>query len=88
MLVFFSELMWISLYTLSIFVGMLCDDLNSTSMSFLILGVAGLEFSLGFLLLLLFKNTNNSYFLTKKEGASNKGNLNPINKIVFNQINF
>jgi len=88
MLIFFSEFMWIVLYGLSILVGLINDDLNSTTISFLILGVAGLEFSLGFLILLLFRNTNNSYYITKKEVHSNKLNLNPINQILTTQINF
>jgi hypothetical protein len=69
-------------------VGVISDDLNSTSTSFLILGVAGLEFSIGFLLLLLFRNTNDSYFLTKKDLTSNKFQLNPINKLLTTHINF
>jgi len=88
MLIFFSEFMWVVLYSLAILVGLINDDLNSSSISFLILGVAGLEFSLGFLILLLFRNTNNSYYLTKKETASNKSTLNPINQFFINQINF
>jgi NADH:ubiquinone oxidoreductase subunit K len=80
--------MWIILYSLSVLIGTLSDDLNSTSLSFLILGVAGLEFSVGFLILLLFRNTNESYFLTKKELSSNKSNLNTINRLITNQINF
>jgi NADH:ubiquinone oxidoreductase subunit K len=88
MLIFFSEFMWIILYSLSILVGVLTDDLNSSSISFLILGVAGLEFSIGFLILLLFRSTNESYFLTKKELASNKSNLNTINRLITNQVNF
>jgi len=73
---------------MSILVGLLNDDLNSSTLSFLILGVAGLEFSVGFLILLLFKNTNNSYYLTKKDGGLSKANTNPLNQLVFNQINF
>jgi len=71
-----------------VIVGVISDDLNSTSTSFLILGVAGLEFSIGFLLLLLFRNTNDSYFLTKKDLTSNKFQLNPINKLLTTHINF
>jgi NADH:ubiquinone oxidoreductase subunit K len=66
----------------------MCDDLNSSTTSFLILGVAGLEFSIGFLILLLFRNTNNSYYLTKKETNSLKSNTNPLNTLITNQINF
>jgi len=88
MLIFFSEFMWIVLYGLSILVGLICDDLNSSTTSFIILGVAGLEFSVGFLILLLFRNTNNSYYLTKKEVNSSTSNTNPINSLLTNQINF
>jgi hypothetical protein len=88
MLIFFSELVWVILYTLTILVGLINDDLNATSLSFLLLGVAGLEFSLGFLILLLFKNTNSSYFLTKGEAVHSKSHLHSINKLVGSQINF
>jgi len=80
--------MWIVLYSLSILVGLINDDLNASTLSFLILGVAGLEFSIGFLILLLFRNTNNSYYLTKKEVSMNKSHANPINQLITNQINF
>lgn len=36
------------------------DDLTLFSISFFLLGLAGLEFSIGFLLIILFKNFNKS----------------------------
>ena len=34
------------------------------------------------------ENTNNSYYLTKKEVSMNKSHANPINQLITNQINF
>jgi hypothetical protein len=43
------------------------DDLTLVSITFFILGFAGLEFSFGFLLLVLFKNFNVSFNLIEKD---------------------
>lgn len=57
-LLFFSELTWLTIYVLSTIFGAVNDDITLTSLTFFILGLAGLEFSFGFLLLILFKNFN------------------------------
>ena len=57
-LLFFSEIIWIILYCFSILTGILIDDLNLLTLSFLILGFASVEFSFGYLLIILFKNFN------------------------------
>ena len=50
-----AELTWLTLYCLSILVGVANDDLILFSLSFFILALAGLEFSVGFLLIILFR---------------------------------
>jgi uncharacterized protein (UPF0333 family) len=80
--------MWLVLYTLAIALGSINDDINLISITFLLLGIAGLEFSLGFLLLLLFKTTNTTFFLGKGDKADKKNYLNTINKLILNQINY
>ena len=57
----FSETTWIILYVYSVFLGIFMDDLNILSNTFFILGLAGLEFALGFLILIVFKKFNNSF---------------------------
>lgn len=64
-LLFFSELTWLTIYVLSTIFGAVNDDITLTSLTFFILGLAGLEFSFGFLLLILFKNFNVSIDLTE-----------------------
>lgn len=57
-MLFFSELIWVLLYTFILLKGSINDDLNILSFSIFILGFAGLEYSIGILLILLFKNIN------------------------------
>ena len=69
-LLFFSELTWLILYNISVVGGAINDDLNIVSFTFFILGLAGLEFSFGFLLILLFKTFNISLNLIENETKS------------------
>lgn len=61
-LLFLSELAWIFLYTYTILLSGFTDDITLLTLSFFILGLAGLEFSLGFILVILinffFKSIN------------------------------
>jgi len=59
----FSETIWIIIYTSSVIFGLYLDDLNVISNSFFVLGLAGIEFAIGFLLLVSFKKFNISYNL-------------------------
>lgn len=66
-LLVYSEITWITLYCYAILVGTLIDDLNSFTLSFLILGLAGVEFSLGYLLIILFRNFNKTLNFTESD---------------------
>ena len=66
-LLLFSELIWILLYVITISSGLWNDDLNLFSLSFFLLGLAGLEFSFCLLLIILFKNSNLSLNFSKNE---------------------
>lgn len=70
-----AELVWIILYNITILFGVLNDDLILFSLSFFILALAGLEFSIGFLLVIIFR------FFYKTL------NFNEIQKISNNQTN-
>jgi hypothetical protein len=69
-LLFYSEVTWLVLYCFSILVTAINDDINTMSNTFFILGLAGLEFSFGFLLLILFKNFNISLNLIESKTFS------------------
>lgn len=66
-----TELVWLVLYCLSICIGVTNDDLILFSLSFFILALAGLEFSLGFLLIILFR-----YFFKNLDFLDNETNIN------------
>lgn len=74
----YSEITWISLYCYTILCGANNDDLNLMSTSFFIIGLAGLEFSVGILLVILFKNINNTVDLD--ENDENFSNIKLFNK--------
>lgn len=61
-LLFFSEVTWLTLYCYTALVGVVNDDLTLISNTFFILGLAGLEYSIGLLLVITYKNTNKSIF--------------------------
>jgi len=64
------------------------DDLNLLSTSIFILGLAGLEYSIGILLLVLFKNLNNTLELNSLKNNENKiFNVNNlyINRYIWNK---
>lgn len=63
----YSELTWLILYSYSVLIGIYIEDLNVMSNSFFILGFAGIEFSIGFLLLILFKKFNLNYNFLKED---------------------
>lgn len=50
-----AELLWITLYAIALFVGILYDNLNILSLTFFFLVFSAIEFGIG-LILLLFQN--------------------------------
>jgi hypothetical protein len=71
---------------LGILLGAIYCDITLLSMSFFILGVAGLEFSIGILLSILYKNLNESLNLDVNNKLTNQSLLDknfksPINNI-------
>ena len=69
------------LYVISIFYGSLNDDINLYSLSFFLLAIAGLEFSIGILLLILFKSFKIDFFF-------NNNNKNDSQKNFFKEKSF
>lgn len=84
-LVFYSELIWIILYCYVLLESAINDDLNLLSTSIFILGLAGLEYSVGILLLMLFKNLNNTLELNNVNKKQNKNNIYNVNNVYINR---
>lgn len=57
-LLFYSEITWIVLYCYILVSGAINDDLTLLSSSIFILGLAGLEYGIGIILIMIFKNVN------------------------------
>lgn len=57
-LLFYSEITWIILYCYVLVSGAINDDLNLLSSSIFLLGLAGLEYGIGIILIMIFKNVN------------------------------
>jgi len=57
-LLFYSELTWILLYVYILIQGAINDDIILLSSGIFILGLAGVEYSIGILILLIFKQIN------------------------------
>jgi len=55
-IILYSEITWVSLYSYTVVVGSINDDVTLTSTSFFLLALAGLEFCLGFLIVILFRS--------------------------------
>lgn len=68
-LIFYSELTWAILYCYTTLLGSINDELINFSLNFFLLGFAGLEFSIGLLIVINFKNFNKSldFFNDKKQ---------------------
>ena len=87
-LLFYSELVWIILYC---FTALLCgcnDDILLLCTTFFLLALAGLEFSLGFLLIILFKNINKTLNLDSRKKNPLNFWVDNHNKLYLNKIKF
>ena len=82
-----AELLWITLYTIALFVGIFYDNLNILSLTFFFLIFSATEFGIG-LVILLFQNIinrsinlndNDTNFLKFSNRFKNKLYLNKIN---------
>ena len=78
----FSEIVWVILYVLTVFFGSLIDDINLYSLSFFLLAFAALEFSIGILILVLFKNFKIDFVFFKNSKEFLQNNLDN-NKLFF-----
>jgi hypothetical protein len=73
------------LYCYVLFQGTINDDITLLSTSVFILGLAGLEYSIGILLLLIFKNVNKSIEFNEIDNGTNNVNIFKTNNIYINR---
>lgn len=62
-IILYSEVMWVVLYSFTSITGIINDDLILTSTSFFLLALAGLEFCIGFIITIFFRNFKKSFEL-------------------------
>lgn len=83
-----AEILWISLYAIVLFVGLIFDNLNILSLTFFFLVFSAIEFGIG-LVLLLFQNIiNRSINLNDMDSNFLKFSNRFKNKIYLNRINW
>lgn len=71
-IVMYSEIVWVVLYCCIIIIGVINDDMILVSTSFFIMALAGLEFCIGFILSVYFRNFKKTFSLFNVK----KNNLN------------
>lgn len=84
-LMFYSELTWIILYCYTLMQGSINDDIVLLSSSIFILGLAGLEYSIGIILLIIFKNINKKLDFDETNNNINFYNLYKNNNLYINR---
>ena len=71
-IIIYSEIVWVILYSYTTIIGTINDDLILTSTSFFLLALAGLEFCIGFIITIFFRNFKKSFDLDFVNNFSNK----------------
>lgn len=71
-IVLYSEIVWVVLYSYTTIVGTINDDLILTSTSFFLLALAGLEFCIGFIITIFYRNFKKSFDLDTFKNTTNK----------------
>lgn len=84
----YSEIVWITLYIISLLIGSNNDDITLFSLTFFLLAIAGLEFSLGFLIIILFKNFKKNLNFEDNNKINNQFLNKNLNKIFLNKSYF
>jgi NADH:ubiquinone oxidoreductase subunit K len=71
-IIIYSEIVWVILYSYTTIVGTINDDLILTSTAFFLLALAGLEFCIGFVITIFYRNFKKSFDLDTKKTFYNK----------------
>lgn len=74
-IILYSEIVWVVLYGYTAVTGVINDDLILTSTSFFLLALAGLEFCIGFLIIVFYKNFKKSFDLDTFKSVTSKNSL-------------
>lgn len=74
-LLFYSELSWIIIYSIVLINGAVNDDINLLSTSIFILGLAGIEYGIGIIILLIFKQINKKTDFDESDNSVYNHNL-------------
>lgn len=87
-IILYSEIVWVILYGYTTVTGTINDDLVLTSTSFFLLALAGLEFCVGFLIIIFYRNFKKTFELNNHNNI-NRGALKNIstNRYVWSYIN-
>ncbi len=84
----YSEIVWVILYSYTIITGTINDDLVLTSTSFFLLALAGLEFCIGFIIIIFFKNFKKTFDLDISNiSTKNKKDQLSINRYIWSHHN-
>ena len=70
-IILYSEILWVVIYCCIIITGITNDDLVLISTSFLIMALAGLEFCIGFILSIFFRNFKKTFTIDNKYSKNN-----------------
>jgi len=70
--ILYSEIVWVILYSYTTVVGTINDDLILTSTSFFLLALAGLEFCIGFIITIFFRNFKKSFDIDSLSTSSER----------------
>lgn len=71
-IILYSEIVWVILYGYTTITGTINDDLVLTSTSFFLLALAGLEFCIGFLIIVFYRNFKKTFELDNFNNTTNK----------------
>ena len=71
-IILYSEIIWVILYCYIVIIGIVNDDLILISTSFFIMALAGLEFCIGFILVIFFRNFKKNFTLYDTEKNKTK----------------
>ena len=77
-IILYSEIVWVILYCYTTITGTINDDIILTSTSFFLLALAGLEFCIGFIITIFYRNFKKSFDLDTFKNLSNKNTVKQI----------
>jgi NADH:ubiquinone oxidoreductase subunit K len=75
-IIIYSEVAWVVLYSYTVIIGVINDDLILTSTAFFLLAIAGLEFCIGFIIATLYRSFKKSLDIDVFSSFSKKYKVN------------